>query len=603
MIFDGFIGGSYESVAVAWDAQRCMNLYPESDQSGKGKSNLALIGTPGLALFDTLPTSPVRGMWTGLADNLPGSTAVDLMYVVAGSKLYQVLSGGTHTQIGDVGTDAGNTPVTMQVNGGQIFITSAGLGWIYNGSTLVRAYMNNGLGTVNTSGTAVTWVSGDPFNVTQVGSGIVIGGSAYMIAAWTDAAHITLASSAGTLTGAVYRVMAAAGTVNTSATNVAWTSGDTFFGLQAGDPIVIGTTLTTVSVVISPVALIAGAAFPLTFGVGYNANKSVQAATSAFLDTYFVALAPDSKTVNISAPNDGTAWNPLDFAAKEGFPDNVSSIFADHEELWVFGSETTEVWQDTGAATFPLQRIGGGFIRAGIRAPFSPVSVAQGVAWIGGDERGNPIAVFATGFQPQRISTHAVETQWASYATVTDATAFVHILRGHQFWVINFPTGNATWVWDATSGLWHERGWWNGATLDRHRGGTHGYAWGRHYVGDWSTGALYWLDESLFTDAGTQITRIRTAPHFSNEELFTFYHRLRVAMLAGPNPTLTWSDDSGQTYRTPVAASGRYIGTALQESAWRRLGKGRDRVFSMTITDALEVVIVAAYLDVEAGSA
>lgn len=669
MIFDGFIGGSYESVSVAWDAQRAMNLYVEADESKQGKSNLALIGTPGLTVFMTLPTSPVRGSWTGLADNLPGSAAIDLAYCVAGSKLYQLFRvtgvvntagtavtwvsgtqftaavagaqiliagapytvqtynsatsltltasagtqngvawiGGAYTQIGDVGTDATNSPATLSVNGSQIFITSAGLGWLYNGFSVFQVFYNIGTGTVDTLGTAVTWDSGTPFSPSQVGSGILIGTTPYVIKAWVSDTQITLYTSAGTQSGQNFSVMGGGGTFNAPGGGtpiVNWQSGNLFTGLANGSPFIIGQNIYNVSAVNSPTQLVLTSNLTLPFfDAPFSTYGPVLAAMGGFIDTYFWALPPDSKSWNLSGANDGTMWNPLDYAVKEGFPDNIASMLSDHEELWLFGSETTEPWEDTGAAAFPFQRNPGTVIRTGCRAPFSPVSINQGVAWIGGDERGNPVALFATGFQPERISTHAIETQWATYPTVTDATAFIHILRGHQFWVINFPSGNATWVWDATAGLWHERGWWNGASIDRHRGATHGYAWGQHLVGDWSTGQIYILTESAFTDAGTQIVRNRTAPHISNEELYTYYSRIRVAMQAGPNPTMQWADDSGQTFNAPVAASGRLIGAALQESAWRRLGKGRDRVYSMTITDACEVVIVAAYLDVDAGSA
>ena len=57
----GLIGPSYSSQSVIADCQRTMNWYPESIESGQGKSQLALYPTPGLALFCALPAGPVRG--------------------------------------------------------------------------------------------------------------------------------------------------------------------------------------------------------------------------------------------------------------------------------------------------------------------------------------------------------------------------------------------------------------------------------------------------------------------------------------------------------------------------------------------------------------
>jgi hypothetical protein len=458
-----------------------------------------------------------------------------------------VFAGNFYTQLGDVGSDAGNSPVQFQVNGAQLLMSSAGYLWVWNSVTLSQAFYNNGTGMVNTSGTAVTLSTGSPFDASQVGSYIRIAGVSYLISAFVDAAHITLSTSAGTQAGATFYVLT-------------------------------------------------GGSLPIY----------VQAAQSAFLDSYFVALPPNSKTFNISALQDGTNWNPLDFGRKSAFPDNIAAILADHEELWLFGSETTEIWRDTGNANFPFQRDPGAFIHQGIRAPFTAVNLANGVAWIGGDVRGAPIAWRAEGYIPQRVSTHAIEAAWSEYSTITDAVAFVYVQDGHQFWVIHFPAANATWVYDATSATWHERGWWNGTTMDRARYSTHGYVFSEHMVGDWSNGNLYKLSPDIYTDAGTAIHRVRTAPHLSQEELWTFYSRFRLAMMSGPNPTLAWSDDLGQTYNTPRAGSARRISSTsdggTQVSEWRRLGRARDRVFSVTITDAVQVALTSAYIDLTGGN-
>ena len=69
------------------------------------------------------------------------------------------------------------------------------------------------------------------------------------------------------------------------------------------------------------------------------------------------------------------------------------------------------------------------------------------------------MAILAKGYTPQRISTGAIEKAWGAYATVADAVSYSVIMDGHEFWVINFPTANATWVYDATLGEWHQRGW------------------------------------------------------------------------------------------------------------------------------------------------
>ncbi len=591
MTFDGFIGPSYISASEAWDGQRSINLLLEVDESGAGKSPRALLQKPGLALFSTLAAAPVRGIWTGLADALPGSTATDLAFAVGGSKLYSVASTGTATEIGDVGDDAAHSPVTFQVNGGQLFLTSAGLAWVYDATGLAQAFFNNGTGTVNTSSTAVTWVSGDQFDSTLVGSEILIAGAAYVITAFVDATHVTLGASAGTQTGAAYSVCAGGGTVDTVGTAVHSTAGDLFTGIPAGAKIVIGTTLYTVSSVTDATHLVLTGSAGTQTGAAASFPLPVLAAMSAFLDSYFMALPPNSKKwyicqLDAAGIGDGHLWSPVDFARKSAFPDNIAAMLGDHEDLWLAGSEQIEVWRNTGAADFPFQRDPGAVIAQGIRAPFTLVPFADGVAWLGGDTRGNPVMWHAAGFQPRRISTHGTEKQWTGYSSITDARSYAFTHRGHQILRVTFPTGASTWDYDFTSGTWTLAGAWSNAgsgSIIQHRSICHSYGFSRHLVGDFATGAIYDMSDAYFDDAGTAMHCVRYTPHLSDEELWTFYARFRLAMQAGIYPTLSWSDDLQKTFHTEKRAANRLMGGATQWSIWKRLGKARDRVWRVSV--------------------
>jgi len=167
-----------------------------------------------------------------------------------------------------------------------------------------------------------------------------------------------------------------------------------------------------------------------------------------------------------------------------------------HRELWFFGSKRIEAWVNTGNNAFPFQPIGGAPIDHGIAAPFSAVVMDNTIFWLGADATGGGIVWKASGYTPQRVSTHAVETMLHRLSRFNDAIAWVYSQEGHLFYVLYLPQADTTWVYDVASNLWHERALWDTVTMrwKPHVGITHAYAWGMNLVGDRMSGAIYRMD-------------------------------------------------------------------------------------------------------------
>ena len=260
------------------------------------------------------------------------------------------------------------------------------------------------------------------------------------------------------------------------------------------------------------------------------------AVTVGYLDGYFVFNEPNSQRFWVTSLNDGTQIDPLDFASAEGNPDNIVSLMVDHREVWLFGNNTIEVWFNAGAADFPLGRIQGAFMETGCLAPYSVAKLDNSVFWLGSDARGNGIVYRNNGYNAQRVSTHAVEWQIQQYGVLNDAIGYSYQQDGHSFYVLTFPTAQATWVFDVATGAWHERAAWDGVQFRRHRSNCQANYAGQVLVGDWEGGSVYAFDPEVYDD-NEEVQRWlrswRALPTGQNNLKRTAHHALQLDLETG----------------------------------------------------------------------
>jgi hypothetical protein len=262
------------------------------------------------------------------------------------------------------------------------------------------------------------------------------------------------------------------------------------------------------------------------------------AVTVGYLDGYFVFNEPNSQRFWVTSLNDGTQVDPLDFASAQGNPDNIVSLMVDHREVWLFGNNTIEVWYNAGAADFPLERIQGAFMETGCLAPYSVAKLDNSVFWLGADARGNGIVYRNNGYNAVRVSTHAVEWQIQSYNFVDDAIAFTYQQDGHSFYVLTFPGANATWVFDVSTGAWHERAFWENGQFTKHRAGTQANFAGQIVLGDNTENCLFTFDLNWYKDfANPQrwLRSWRALPTGQNSLKRTAQHSLQLDCETGPS--------------------------------------------------------------------
>jgi len=369
------------------------------------------------------------------------------------------------------------------------------------------------------------------------------------------------------------------------------------------------------------------------------------ALTVGYLDGYFVFIQPNSQKVWVTALLEGTDINPLDFASAEGSPDNLVSMIVDHREVWLYGTNSVEVWYDAGNADFPLQRIQGAYNEIGCAATFSVAKLDNGLFWLGADARGQGIVYRANGYTGQRISTHAIEYAIAQYPIISDAVAYTYQQEGHAFYVLTFPSANATWVYDVSTQAWHERAAFSNGLFLRHRSNCQMAFNSEIVVGDFENGNLYAFDLDVYADNGSAqkwLRSWRALPSGQNNLTRTAHHSLQLDCQSGvginnsggtdptylltedglyltteggdylvsvaegaptvgsdPQVMLRWSDDGGHTWSNEHWATLGKIGVYQQRVFWRRLGmtlKLRDRVYELSGTDPVKIAIIGAEL-------
>ena len=375
------------------------------------------------------------------------------------------------------------------------------------------------------------------------------------------------------------------------------------------------------------------------------------AAMVGYLDGYFVFNEPNSQKIWVTSLLDGLSVDPLDFASAEGSPDGLVSLMVTNREVWLFGTNSVEVWYDAGTADFPLQRIQGAFNEVGCAATYSVAKMDNTVFWLGADARGRGMVYRANGYVGQRISTHAVEWHIQQYGNLSDAIAYTYQQDGHSFYVLIFPQADTTWVYDLATQAWHERAGWRDGHFTRHRSNCQMAFNSEVVVGDYENGNLYAFDLDVYADNGAVqrwLRSWRALPAGTNTLRRTTHHSLQLDCETGvgldepPNPVdvfdseqlvgpllteaeapilaedgaeiyvtttslttmvpkvmLRFSDDGGHTWSNERWTSIGRIGHYGRRAIWRRLGmtlKIRDRVYEISGTDPVKIAIMGAEL-------
>lgn len=190
--------------------------------------------------------------------------------------------------------------------------------------------------------------------------------------------------------------------------------------------------------------------------------------------------------------------NALAYADAESKPDGAIAVRRLRDDIYIFGRDSIEVWQNTGDADATFQRAPGRLTDRGILHRDTLAIYDNSLVWLGDDG-----IIYRMSDVPQRISDFGIEERIR--ARTGDPSAWVFTSYGHKFYVCRLP-GVGTFAYDAATQSWCEFST-IGETVWRP---TMGRDTPTGVVCGDDTGALYTLDPNSSLDDGKPFLRLVT---------------------------------------------------------------------------------------------
>jgi hypothetical protein len=310
-------------------------------------------------------------------------------------------------------------------------------------------------------------------------------------------------------------------------------------------------------------------------------------------------LATGDDTFYWSEVLDPDNIDSLSFATAERSPDDIRAILISHQEVWLMGGETIEVFGSTGDSDAPFVPIEGATIERGCATRDAAIVEDNTIFWVGEDR----VVYRAEGYRPLAISTPFEEETLRSIddLDLSLLKMWSYTQDGHKFIVIRTPNNGAL-VYDVATGGWHTRET-RGRSTYRPIDAAN---WdGRIFALDGKANATVELDAETDDDLGEEIERVLQAytPVRRNVSAFSFSldatKGVGTSSVEDPSVMLRFSDDQGRTWGPWKFRSLGKVGEYMSSIQWRALGrmKAPGRIWEIKVSDPVRVAIYGARLN------
>jgi len=333
--------------------------------------------------------------------------------------------------------------------------------------------------------------------------------------------------------------------------------------------------------------------------VDFMTNSNGGVTSVCYKDSRFIYTTDDEFFVgSTTTVNNGQDFDALDYDDAEVKPDPIVKAESIKNELYIFGTETIEVYQVTTGSGFPYVRIPGATIEKGLLARFSLVPFDNSFVFVGASSNEPPAIWRGEPGSASKISNSAIDAILDTYSDseIASITAWTYSDGGSWFAGFNLP--DRTLVYDATASMIQQRSVWHERLTNntKHRVEDVANMFGKNIVIDNIDGKVGYMSRDITTEYNQAVTRSFSTGYLHDNGYSFRISELEIRATVGvgntsgstdddPLVTLYISTDQGNTYNSlgsrKIGRSGEYY----KRMIWRRLGRIPSQVMFKVETD------------------
>ena len=230
--------------------------------------------------------------------------------------------------------------------------------------------------------------------------------------------------------------------------------------------------------------------------------------TPQYMDGYIFLPVPDDNIIYNCDLEDPESWTTNAYIEAIIFPDNVTGLGRQNNQLVAFGRMSIEFFYDAANTTgSPLNRSDHGVIQIGSLSPYAVFQNEKLCFFVGTSDSGGRSVWQIDGFTPKKISYEGIDKILdAEGTTINEASAFGVRTNGHFFYILQLKTLLRTLVYDVEEKMWHE---WSTNSSGSHTQFNAVSAMdeleGRSVLQGKTDGKLYYLDPNVYKDDSIDI--------------------------------------------------------------------------------------------------